>query len=73
MEWIVGQISVVAYETSTNCCAHPLAVVYCNAYCSDESDAEKLEISTKTDVYSYRRVHICTSYSAGHSVVVVGH
>ena len=34
-----------------------LSVVYWNGDRSNESDAEKLEISPKSDVYSYRRVH----------------
>jgi hypothetical protein len=40
-------------------------VAYYNANFSDESDDEKLEISTKTDVHSFRRVHRHASCSAG--------
>jgi hypothetical protein len=35
-----------------------------NTNCSDKSEAEKLEISVKTNVYSYRRVHRRASSSA---------
>jgi hypothetical protein len=46
-------------------------VAYCNANCSDESDAENLEISMKTEA-----TEECTDMPLvvlGHSVVVVGH
>jgi hypothetical protein len=33
-------------------------------YNSNKTNAHKLEISTKIDVYSYRRAHRCASYSA---------
>jgi len=34
-------------------------------YNSDKTNAKKFEISTKLDVYSYRRAHRHTSCSAG--------
>jgi len=34
-------------------------------YNSDKTNAQKLEISTKLDVYSYRRAHRHASCSAG--------
>ena len=39
-------------------------------YNSDKSDAQKLEIPTNIDVYSYRMAHRCASCSAG--VICVG-
>ena len=51
--------------TSTNWWSQLLSVAYCNANFSDESDAKKLEISAKTDVYNFRRVHRRVSCSDG--------
>jgi len=33
-------------------------------YSSDKTNAQKVEISTKTDVYSYRRAHRCDSWGS---------
>ena len=65
LESTIGRISTVDYETSTIWWSQPLLVAYCNANCSDESDAEKLQISAKTDVYSYKTAHRRASSSAG--------
>jgi len=34
-------------------------------YNLDKTDAQKWEVSTKINVYSYRRTHRCASCSAG--------
>ena len=47
-------------------------MVLCNVYCSDKTNTQKLEMSAKIDVYSYRSAHRCASCSAGRTVGVVG-
>jgi hypothetical protein len=66
LESSVACISTVSYGTSTNWWAERFSVAYCNAYCSDETNIQKLEISMKINVYSYRWAHrrVSSSYGA---------
>jgi hypothetical protein len=56
--WV--EISTLAYEANKNCWAERLSV----AYSTHKTNALKLEISTKINVYSYGRPHRHASCSA---------
>jgi hypothetical protein len=62
----------VGYDTNTDRQAERLSVVYCNAKFSDEIITQKLEISTKIHVYSYRGLTDVSLVVLGHSLGVVG-
>ena len=61
--WV--EISTLAYEVNTSCWPERLSAGTLYPYNSEKGNAQKSEISTKLDVYSYRRAHRHSSCSAG--------